>query len=264
MKTSTLSRALHRTVDKLPAALLAAEPLYKQVKQDIVRSLTQGAWKPGEKLPVESQLAARYGVGISTIRAAIGELVAGKILARKQGKGTFVSLQDDRRSLYQFFRVVRDDGVQELPVSELVWFKRVKAEDDFADRLRLPRTAHGSDVFKLRNILRVSGTPVVVSDIVIPAVLFPGLTETLAREGGTTLYAVYQTHFGINIIRTVEQLRAVKASPTIAKILGLPAHDPVLEIQRTAYTFGNKLIELRTSRVLTSNFYYLSERGNAD
>ena len=264
MKTSTGFRGVRQATARLPAALLDPEPLYKQVKQHIVRGLTQGDWRPGEKLPVESQLAARYGVGISTIRAAIGELVAAKVLARKQGKGTFVSLQDERRSIYQFFRVVRDDGVQELPVSELVWLKRAKAEDDVADMLQLPRTARGPDVFKLRNILRVGGTPVVVSDIVIPAVLFPGMTETLAREGGTTLYAVYQTHFGINIIRTVEQLRAVKAPAAIAKIFGLPAREPVLEVHRTAYTFGNKVIELRTSHVLTSNFHYLSERGSAD
>lgn len=264
MKTSTGIRGIRQAPGKIPAALLASAPLYKQVKQHIVHGLTRGDWKPGEKLPVEAQLAEQYEVGISTIRAAIGELVASKILARKQGKGTFVSLQEERRSLYQFFRVVRDDGVQELPVSELVSFKRAKAGDEVADALQLPRTARGTDVFKLRNILRVSGTAVVVSDIVIPAALFPGLTETLAREGGTTLYSVYQAHFGINIIRTVEELRAVKASPGIAKIFGLRPNEPVLGIERTAYTFANKVVEQRTSRVLTSNFHYLSERGSAD
>lgn len=263
-KASLLVGRKRQPAASLPAALLTPGPLYKQVKQQIVQSLARGEWSPGEKLPVESQLAAHYGVGISTIRAAIGELVAAKVLARKQGKGTFVSLHDERRSIYQFFHVVRDDGVKELPISELVWLKKAKADDEVADVLQLPRTARASEVFKLRNILRVNGRAVVVSDIVIPARLFSGLTEAIARTGGTTLYAVYQTRFGINIIRTVEQLRAEKADASAARILGLSYGDPVLEVKRVAYTFQNKPVEVRTSRVLTKDFFYLLEKGSEE
>lgn len=248
----------------LRGALLTPAPLYKQVKNEIIRSLAQGGWKPGEMLPSEPKLAARYGVGISTVRAAIGELVAGRVLARRQGKGTFVSLHDERRSVYQFFHVVRNDGVKELPVSELVALKKARPDDDSADLLQLPRKAPAAEVFKLRNILRVAGTPVVVSDIVIPAALFPGLSETVIRKGGNTLYAVYQTRFGVNIIRTVEQLRAVKADATVARILGLPAGDPVLEVRRVAYTFNNVPVEVRRSWIETRNSHYLLDVGAGD
>lgn len=243
------------------AALLLSEPLYKQVKNQLVRSLAQGEWKPGEMLPSEQKLSARYGVGISTIRAAIGQLAAAKILARKQGKGTFVSLQDERRNIYQFFHVVRSDGVKELPVSELLAFKKAKADNHSADLLQLPRTARGTDVFKLRNVLRVAGVPVVLSDITIPCALFPGLNEKLLREGGATLYAVYQTHFGVNIVRSMEQLRAVRADSADAAALGLAPDEPVLEIQRVAYTFNDAPVEVRRSRVNTRNYFYLFDQG---
>jgi GntR family transcriptional regulator len=242
------------------AALLSTEPLYLQVKQRVIRGILDGEWKPGEQLPVESELAARYGVGVSTIRSAVGHLVAGHVLARKQGKGTFVCLQDDRRSVYQFFRVVRDDGRKELPVSELIGLKKVKADADVAGLLDLPRRSPGQDVYRLRNVLRVGGIAVVVSDITIPAALFRGLNEAIARSG-STLYAVYQTHFGINIVRTAEELRAVKASSAVAKVLALCTGDPVLEVRRLAYTFGDRPIEVRTSAVLTRNFFYMVESG---
>lgn len=249
--------------DALRAALLTPDPLYKQVKNQIIRSLTEGEWQPGKMIPSEPKLAARYGVGISTIRAAIGELVAARVLARKQGKGTFVSLHNDRRSVYQFFHVVRNDGIKELPVSELIWLKKAKADGEIADLLQLPRKAHSAEVFKLRNVLRISGTPIVVSDIVIPAALFPRLNETVIREGGDTLYAVYQTRFGINIVRTVEQLRAVKADAASARILGLAAGAPVLEVRRIAYTFNNVPVEVRRSRVHTEHYHYLLDQGSA-
>jgi len=156
--------------------------------------------------------------------------------------------------------VVRDDGTKELPVSELIGLKKAKADAAIADLLDLPRRSRGHDVYRLRNVLRVGGIAVVVSDITIPAALFRGLNEAIARSG-STLYAVYQTHFGINIVRTVEELRAVKASPAVAKVLALRTGDPVLEVRRHAYTFGDRPIEVRTSAVLTRNFFYLVESG---
>lgn len=241
--------------------LLGSDPLYKQVKNRIIESLTSDEWKPGAMIPSETKLAERYGVGVSTIRMAIGELVAARVLVRKQGKGTFVSPHTDQRSIYQFFRVVKNDGVKELPVSQLVWLKKGKPEDEIADLLRLPRALSGSDVFKIRNILRVSGRSIVVSDVTIPAALFPGLTESIIKEGGKTLYALYQTRYGINIISTTEELRAVKAEAGIAKLLGVPAGAPVLGVSRIAYTFGKTPVEARRSWVNTTDFHYLITQG---
>lgn len=248
--------------EALQGALLAPGPLYKQVKHQLVRSLAEGEWKAGEMLPSESRLAARFGVGISTIRAAIGELVAARVLARRQGKGTFVPLHGDRLSIYQFFHVVRNDGTKELPVSELLSLRRAKADDEVADLLRLPRGAGSAQVFKLRNVLRVSAVPVVLSDIVIPAALFPGLSEAIVREGGTTLYAVYQSRFGISIVRTVEQLRAVKSDPAAARIFGARSGDPLLQVRRIAYTFNDVPVEVRRSRIDTRQFHYLLDLGS--
>ena len=61
---------VHRTGE--PA--MAKHPLYKEVKQQLTRSLIDGEWRPGEMLPSEPRLAERYGVGISTVRAAVREL----------------------------------------------------------------------------------------------------------------------------------------------------------------------------------------------
>lgn len=246
------------------AALHAPEPLHQQVRDQLIRGLAEGEWKPGEVLPNESKLADRFGVSVSTIRAAIGHLVAAKVLARKQGKGTFVSLHGERRSIYQFFHVVRNDGVKQLPVSEVLFLKRGQADDATADLLKLPRKARDAEVFKIRNVLKVEGVPVVLSDITIPCALLPGLREDVLRRGGPTLYAVYQTHFGLNIVRTVEQLRAGKTDAAAARAFGITAEDPVLHIERTAFTFNNVPVEVRRSRIDTRNYYYLYDQAGND
>jgi GntR family transcriptional regulator len=242
-----------------PASMLAAGPLYQQVKDAVVRGLAAGEWKPGDMLPPEPDLAERFGVSISTVRAAIGQLVAGKVLSRRQGKGTFVALHGERRSIHQFFHVVRNDGLRELPRSELLSLRRARADDETAELLRLPRSGRGIDVYRMRNVLRVGGTPVVVSDVTIACSRLPGLDEKAIRAG-ETLYAVYQMRYGLNIVRTVEQLRAGRPDAAAARIFGLAAGDPVLAIRRLAYTFNDEPVEMRRIQVDTRHYFYHSDQ----
>lgn len=239
----------------------AQEPLFKQIKRQIIQSLVDGDWKPGEAVPSEAALAKRFGVSISTVRAAVGELVLGKVLTRIQGKGTFVSLHDQHRSLYRFFHVMRDDGQRVLPVSELISMKKLH-DPDAADLLRLPRRNGLNDIFRIRNLVRVAGEPVVVSDISIPAHRFRGLTAGKIRSGDETLYAVYQFQFGINIVKTIEQLRATVPERATAKLLGIPSETPVLEVFRLAFTFDESPIEVRRSVVLTRSHHYRIDQGS--
>ncbi len=243
--------------------LVAPGPLYRQVKERIVRSLEEGEWKPGDMLPSETSLADRFGVSISTVRAAIGGLVAGNVLARKQGKGTFVSLHEHRRDIHQFFHVVRNDGVRELPKSELLSLRTARADDGVADLLRLPRAARGPQVYRIRNVLRVGGVPVVLSDVTIPCGLLPVLDEDTIRDGGDTLYAMYQVRFGLNIVRTVEQLRAGRADALAARIFGMAIGDPLLEVRRLAFTYNDVPVEVRRIRVDTRDYFYHSDQGGA-
>ena len=73
----------------LPAP--AFSPLYQQIKGLLLQSLQSGEWKPGESIPSEMDLAARFRVSQGTVRKAIDELASENLLVRRQGKGTFVA-----------------------------------------------------------------------------------------------------------------------------------------------------------------------------
>ena len=72
-------------------------PLYQQIKDLILQSLQTGEWKPGEAIPSEMDLAARYRVSQGTVRKAIDELSADNLLIRRQGKGTFVATHAEQQ-----------------------------------------------------------------------------------------------------------------------------------------------------------------------
>lgn len=235
---------------------LTFNPLYKEVKHHITRSLIAGEWKPGAAIPSEPRLARHFNVSVGTIRKAIDELVAEKILVRQQGRGTFVTTHTEDRQLYYFFHIVAKGGGKEPPTHELLSFRKGKADSEENLRLGVGR---GERVFRIHNVLKLAGSPVVLDAIVIPAARFPGLTEAVfsAREG--TIYGLYQARYGINVVRISERLSAAHPDARTADVLGVGINTPMLMIKRVAHTYHDTPVELRTSWVNTEGHEYLSD-----
>lgn len=66
-------------------------PYYIQLKDQIRKQITQGAWLTGTKLPTERQFAEELGVSRNTISQAYKELESEGVLSSTQGRGTFVA-----------------------------------------------------------------------------------------------------------------------------------------------------------------------------
>ena len=127
-------------------------PLYQQIKGLILRGLQAGEWRPGEAIPSEIDLAARYKVSQGTVRKAIDELAAENLLMRRQGKGTFVSTHAEERVQYRFLRLTPDLPIQQEPSQrEFLDCRRLKAPADVAKVLNLPL---GGDVIEIRTSAR--------------------------------------------------------------------------------------------------------------
>jgi GntR family transcriptional regulator len=242
--------------DRLAAGNFTLNPLYKEVKIRITRGLAAGDWKPGAAIPSETRLAEQFDVSIGTVRKAIDELVAEKILLRQQGRGTFVATHSDDRTLFYFFHIVAKDGSRELPVTELLSFRKTRAEGGEEIRLGIPR---GGRILRIENLLKLGGRPVIFDEIAVPAVLFPDLDEeTFGRRAGT-IYGLYQARYGINVIRISERLSAAIAPARVAALLGIRASMPALVIKRVAYTYDDTPVEFRVSWVNTQDHEYLSD-----
>jgi GntR family transcriptional regulator len=214
-------------------------------------------------LPNEAQIAKALQVSIGTLRKAVDELVHEHILVRRQGKGTFVAMHNNDRFMFQFFHIeprpdVFDPRVvpeREFPVVDNIAFTAGRATDSEAHALRL---RGGDAVWRLDNTLSLGGQNIVHDRIVVSATLFKGLTEKRFKERPSTIYNLYQTDYGISVIRAQERVRAAAVSTDIGRVLGIRAGTPVLESHRVAITFGERPVELRISTINTEAHDYVS------
>jgi GntR family transcriptional regulator len=235
------------------------QPLYLQIKELLTQSLDAGEWKPGEAIPSEMLLAARYKVSQGTVRKAIDVLAAENIVVRRQGKGTFVATHtEEKSSMFRFLRVRRSDGVDEYPHSRLIDLRRGKASAEVA-RLLLLRP--GEAVVILRRVLEYSGEPVVLDEITLPAALFKGLTRARYDAYRGSTYSFFETQFGVRMVRADERIKAIAADTTSAEILQVAVGTPLVAVERVAYTYGDRPVEWRRGLCTTKDHYYLNQLG---
>ncbi|MCW5576783.1 MAG: GntR family transcriptional regulator [Burkholderiales bacterium] len=235
---------------------LTPTPLYREVQWRITRALAAGEWKPGEAIPSEAELAADCGVSIGTIRRAVDELVAGRILVRQQGRGTFVATHTEDRTLFYFFHIAGKDGSREFPESELLGFRKERSNDGDEHDFGLAR---GTRVARVRNLLKLGSRPVVLDDITVPTERFARLDESTFRSREGTIYALYQARYGVNVVRIGERLSAAHPPADVAAILGMRTNQPALHIRRIAYSYNDSPVEYRHSWINTADHEYLSD-----
>jgi len=234
----------------------AFSPLYQQIKTLMTRSLQQGEWRPGEAIPSEMELAVRFKVSQGTVRKAIDAMAGDNLLVRRQGKGTFVATHAEEKIQFRFLRLMPDAAEQGGTTRRFIDCQRQRAPAELARALNLkPSDA----TIRVRRLLSFRGAPVVLDDIWLPAQLFKGLTaERLSNYRGP-MYGLFETEFGVRMIRAEEQLRAVSAQPSVAQLLQVEPGAPLLSVERLAFTYGDQPVELRRGLYRTDRHYYRNE-----
>ncbi|CBW75620.1 GntR family transcriptional regulator [Mycetohabitans rhizoxinica] len=231
-------------------------PLYQQIKALITQSLESGEWKPGEMIPSEVELAARYRVSQGTVRKAIDELAADNLLVRRQGKGTFVATHNEDRVQFRFLRLLPDQGELQPHESRLLEVRRLRAPAEIARQLELKPA---DSVVLVKRVLEFEAKPTVLDEIWLPGAMFRGLTLERLSEYKGPLYAMFETEFGTRMIRASEKIRAVAADAAVATLLRVAPDYPLLSVDRVSYTYGDRPVEVRRGWYVTAGYHYQND-----
>ena len=231
-------------------------PLYQQIKALITQSLQSGEWRPGELIPSEIELASRFKVSQGTVRKAIDELSAENLVVRRQGKGTFVATHHEARAQFRFLRLKPDVGDAQYPDNNIVEAKRLRAPADIARQLNIKT---GDSVYFIKRIQSFVEAPTILEELWLPGATFKGLSVERLLEYKGPMYAMLETEFGIQMIRAVENIRAVVADESVSSLLAVVLNTPLLSVNRVSFTYRDKAVEVRRSLYVTNNHHYQNE-----
>ncbi|MFE9691883.1 extracellular solute-binding protein [Micromonospora sp. NPDC005806] len=94
-------------------------PVYVQLKTLLLEEILSGQYGPGERLPTEHELCARYGISRTPVNRALSELADEGVVLRHRRRGSFVNPHwVQRHPALREARIIVPDGCWEAIVRE--------------------------------------------------------------------------------------------------------------------------------------------------
>ena len=198
--------------------------IWTSIRDALSAEIAQGHYTPGDKLPTEAALAARFGVNRHTVRRALAALGAAGLTHARRGAGVFVAARP-----------------ADYPIGRRVRFHRNLAEAGRAPERRLlrreTRTAdareaaalhlrEGAQVHVIEGISLADGAPLALFRSLFPAARFPGLLDRLGRIASVT--EALRAEGVRDYTRAETRITAKAATATQALHLRLPEGAPLL------------------------------------
>ena len=241
--------------EKNNANLRQVQPLYQKVEEHIKNQINQGLLIPGDLILSEPRLSKELDVSIGTVKKALDNLVWQGVLFRHQGKGTFVSRIDFNNSLFRFFSYGDHKGSD------------VRIRKSTTDRwlgkgpkkiCRQLEVEEGTELLFIERIGYRREKPIFIENSWWIASLVPDL-EKEETHIPDLFYALIVDHYKIPIIRAEETLTAEACDKKTAEKLNINVESPVVVLNRSTYTVGDKIVEVRTTRGRADQFSYKRE-----
>jgi len=245
---------------------LDSRPLYTQTIESLSRLISDGAYRPGDKLPKESVLSEQLGISRSTLRVALGYLETHGLISRRPGVGTFVAawIPDQERlgfmggldRLETMDVLAEQAGLQAAIVERQV--ERVKASPSWAGALA---SSEGEEMIRIRIVETINGRRGAFFDTLIPAGLID-YDDIRADNGDVVRYLSRFTD--LSPAHTRSEIFAIGADPVIAERLQLEPGHCLLHLVETFYTPEGSAVALSYNYFLTDVFrFYLIRRVQA-
>ncbi len=227
--------------------------LYGKLRDSLRARILDGALKPHDKLPSESELAGIHGVSRITVRQALSDLQNDGLIVRQQGKGAFVSApRPASQSLDRLQGLAEAFSAQGREVhAKRLLMKRLKAPDEVREALAL---APGADVWQMITLRYLDRVPISVNNSYFPL----GLGERIARMdlAGRDLIDVLEKDFGQTIAQAGLEISATLMPAREARWLKVDSGAPALRVQRVLYGSTDAPLQVETSTYRADAFSY--------
>jgi GntR family transcriptional regulator len=223
-------------------------PAYQQISELLTQEIFRQIWKAGDALPNEKKLSLRFNVSIGTVRRAIDSLEKTRLVARRQGLGTFVLEQNVLAPVYERANPFKlnNHWASEYKgtevKTELISLETIDADLDESRALGL---AIGDPIWliEVRHMLRTQ--LVAYEQLFVSKKLFPKLSIKLLQKSEGNLYRLAAEVFQMRIGQMTDEVSVKSMDPRIASLFNKIPEAPSLRVFRITRSMDNTPIEKR-------------------
>jgi GntR family transcriptional regulator len=113
----------------------------------------------------------------------------------------------------------------------------------------------------VKTLLSFRNQPAIVDEIYLSEKMFPSLSESFFSNRNETLYGLFQRVYGITVLNISETIEAIPGNQCISKLLKLKINLPLLCVNRVAYAYKGKPVDMRIRYIHSSKYRYFNNLG---
>ncbi|MFC7404108.1 GntR family transcriptional regulator [Georgenia alba] len=212
-------------------------PLYRQLEEALRSEIEQGAYRPGDMLPSESEICARYQLSRSVVRQALQHLAQAGTVRTERGRGSFVAEPKLSERFVQRATGFYDDLTR--------MGMRVETRVVYQALEPVPREVREflgvNEAVRIDRVRSVEGRVLAYVRTYLASERCPGLERFDLTD--RSLYAHLRDVYGLHVHSGFRTVEAVAAEADVAERLGLERGSPVLLLCSASRTSDGRPLE---------------------
>ncbi|MCG3268769.1 phosphonate metabolism transcriptional regulator PhnF [Yoonia sp. I 8.24] len=203
---------------------MARTAIWTSISAALTNDIAEGRYAPGDKLPTEAALSARFGVNRHTVRRALAAMADEGLVHARRGAGVFVALTPTDYPIGRRVRFHQNlTAAGRAPAKQVLALETRAADAREAEALSL----HAGDPVHVYDGLSLADDqPIALFRSIFPASRFPDLCDHIAETNSVTAALKRQ---GISdYTRATTRLTAKQANATQALHLRITEGAPIL------------------------------------
>ena len=203
---------------------MARTAIWTSISTALTNDIAEGRYGPGDKLPTEAALSARFGVNRHTVRRALAAMADNGLVHARRGAGVFVAQTPTDYPIGRRVRFHQNlTAAGRAPAKEILSLETRAADQREAESLEIPV---GAAVHVYDGLSLADGQPIAIFRSVFPAERFPNILSDLDETKSVT--AALSRYGVADYTRASTRLTAKQANATQALHLRISEGAPIL------------------------------------
>jgi GntR family transcriptional regulator len=160
----------------------------EKIQESLLRMIREQGLKPGDQIPTEIELCELIGVGRSSLREAVAQMISHGLLSRIQGRGTFIrqislKLEGGLDDLMSVTDMIKSVGA--VPSTSRLQVKAITASESLAQKLGLQV---GDPCVRIERVRWADDAIAAYCVDIVPKVVF----DAADGDMGESLFAMFE------------------------------------------------------------------------
>jgi len=207
-----------------------------KLKLAFIRTIEAGYWRPGDRIPTETELVQALSASLGTVQSALGRLVSAGIIKRLRGSGSWIADINEKEESVWFLRFYENNSKEILDVSA----KPIEIVETEEDGPWSSYLSQGPSYIKINRIFSIGEEFTVVGKLYLASGRFrPLLDYDPTTFKNLHVHHVLQDRFNAPTLSIEQNCRLIKLDENESSILSVDPGTIGLEREIFSHTFHN-------------------------